>query len=379
MPHIYLFNPENDLALAHGKSNYTAPPNALALHYAGEALPFWFANSNDAIIAPNINERWLEDIKSKTNIQASIFNPHLHINGYKAQPWGWSLDSLRQLSNAGVNDSALISTSKIENIRQLSHRRTTILISSRLNELLPFKIPPLPHEAKMVDDVIAFANKHNGCYIKSPWSSSGRGVVNASQLSGNELRRRSEGIIKRQGSIMCEAPLNKLTDFAMLFHSNGNVVKQIGYSLFYTGSGTAYSGNITTSDTLIEKHLSTMISIEQLHSISHALETILTDIIASEYSGYFGVDMLVYRENNENKIAPCIELNLRMTMGVVAWHLYQKHVDLNSEAILRVEYGKDTSSGRCPIFENKRLIEGTLSLIPPGSDFFITLDAKRKA
>lgn len=378
MPHIYLFNPENDLALAHGKSNYTAPPNAIALHQAGEALPFWFADNEDAIIAPNIDTKWLEHIKSITNIQATIFNPSLHINNYKARPWGWSLDAMKQLSNAGVDDNALIPISQIENIRQLSHRRTTISILSKLNELLPFQLPPLPYEATSANDVITFANKHNGCFIKSPWSSSGRGVFNASTLSENELRRQAEGIIKRQGSIMCEVAFNKLADFAMLFHSDGNIVKQIGYSLFFTGSGTSYSGNITTSDTIIEKYLSTMISIEQLHVISRKLEIILTDIIAQEYSGYFGVDMLIYRENNKNKIAPCIELNLRMTMGVVAWHLYQRHVAINSEAIMRIEYRKDSSSHKTPIFEARRLVEGTLSLIPSDSDFFITLDAKRK-
>lgn len=374
---IHLFNPENDLALAHGKSNYTAPPNAMALHHAGEALPFWYANSNDAVIAPNIDIKWLEDIKSKTNITASVFNPSIHTIGYKACPWGWSLDALRQLTNAGVDNNALISHSQIENIRQLSHRRTTIEILSKLNESLSFQLPPLPFEAKTPNDVIAFAKKHNGCYIKSPWSSSGRGVVNASTLSENELARRAEGIIKRQESIMCEVPLEKMADFAMLFYSNGIRVKHIGYSLFFTGNSTAYSGNITTSDTIIENHLSTMISIEQLYNTSCALENALTDIIASKYTGFFGVDMLIYNKNGANKIAPCIEINLRMTMGIVAWHLYHNHLAPDSKAIMRVEYGKDSSSKKAPTFEDKKLVEGSLSLIPPGTNFHITLDAKR--
>lgn len=374
---IHLFNPENDLALAHGKSNYTAPPNAMALHHAGEALPFWYANSSDAVIAPNLDTKWLEDIKSKTNIKASIFNPAIHTIEYKARPWGWSLDAFRQLTNVGVGNNALIPSSQIEDIRQLSHRRTTIEILSKLNESLTFQLPPLPFEAKTPNDVIAFAKKYNGCYIKSPWSSSGRGVVNASALSESELTRRAGGIIKRQGSIMCEAPLDKITDFAMLFYSDGINVKQIGYSLFFTGNSTAYSGNITTSDAIIEKHLSTMISIEQLHNTSRALENALTNIIAPKYTGFFGIDMLIFNENEANKIAPCIEINLRMTMGIVAWHLYRNHLAPNSEAIMRVEYGKDSSSKKEPIFEDKKLVEGSLSLIPSGTNFHITLDAKR--
>jgi hypothetical protein len=66
-----------------------------------------------------------------------------------------------------------------------------------------------------------------------------------------------------------------------------------------------------------------------------------------------------------------------MTMGIVAWHLYRNHLAPNSEAIMRVEYGNDSSSKKSPIFEAKKLVEGTLSLIPPGTNFHITLDATR--
>ncbi len=377
MPRIHLFNPENDLALAHGGRNYTAPPNAMALHRAGAMLPLWYGDNGDAIIAPDSDQKWLDEIASRTNILPCIFNRDDSAEGYTAMPWGWSLDARRQLLDAGVPETALIYSEKIEKLRQLSHRRTTIEVMKALKERLSFDIPPLPLEAFSGEDVIQYAHLHNGCFIKSPWSSSGRGVVNASALSADELRRRAEGVIRRQGSIMCETPLDKVVDFAMLFHSDGKTIKKLGYSLFYTGSGTAYTGNIVADDSAIEAHLSTFVSQEQLRQVSTVIEETLSDIIAPHYNGDFGVDMLIYQNKGEFKISPCIEINLRMTMGIVAWHLNQKHLAKGNQALFRVEYSKSTASGLEPLFANGRLVEGTLSLIPPRSNFHITLDASR--
>ena len=67
MPAIHLFNPENDLALASGMPFYTARPNARALHDAGAALPFWWAEDGDMVIASNLSAEWFEQMKQTQN------------------------------------------------------------------------------------------------------------------------------------------------------------------------------------------------------------------------------------------------------------------------------------------------------------------------
>ena len=41
---LYLFNPENDLAIAFGGENYTPPPAAQLIGKELSALPLWYAD-----------------------------------------------------------------------------------------------------------------------------------------------------------------------------------------------------------------------------------------------------------------------------------------------------------------------------------------------
>mgnify|MGYP001140241913 FL=1 len=51
MPRLHLFNPENDIALATGSDNFTAPKAALALRASGAAPPLWYVDPGDTFLA----------------------------------------------------------------------------------------------------------------------------------------------------------------------------------------------------------------------------------------------------------------------------------------------------------------------------------------
>lgn len=376
MARVHLFNPENDLALAQGSSNYTAPPNAVALHNAGEMLPMWYATDGDYIIAPNADIQWLRHVSQLFNINIEIFNNSHQSNLTEACPWGWSHDARRQLIKAGVSDSILHNDDTLNKLRRLSHRHTSLLVMQQLKQRLPFSIPPLPIEALSPDEVVSYRNTHKGCFIKSPWSSSGRGVFDASMLSSDELMRRANGIIRRQGSVMCEVALNKVQDFAMLFYSNGQNVSFMGYSSFFTEHIGAYSGNIVAPDSEIKRQLSTMIDPKHLDITSSVLSEILTEIITPHYTGFLGVDMLIYRDsNNQPCLAPCLEVNLRTTMGIVAWHLSNRFLAPGSLGKMKVEFKNSQTNLPTPVIYDHRLAEGTINLVPPNNNFSITFEA----
>ena len=66
MVSVYLFNPEHDLALAHGTHNYTAPPFARQLRHDLRLLPAWLAPAGSYIAIPDDcpiedDRRWLDD------------------------------------------------------------------------------------------------------------------------------------------------------------------------------------------------------------------------------------------------------------------------------------------------------------------------------
>ena len=52
----------------------------------------------------------------------------------------------------------------------------------------------------------------------------------------------------------------------------------------------------------------------------------IDDLIAPHYDGYLGIDMMLYwDENGKIAINPCVELNLRMTMGMVTAAMGSRH------------------------------------------------------
>lgn len=373
---LYLFNPENDLALAHGKAQYTAPPNALRLHNAGAALPLWYCDNDDYIVAPNADLQWLAKVKELFDLNGSVFT-HSDIPKVDACfPWGWSMNAVNQFVSCGVSRDLLPDDAEIEKMRQLSHRKVTIEVMHRLSEKFHQLLPPMPLEATTEDEVLDYQRKHGAIYIKSPWSSSGRGVINAALLTEKEMLRRAMGIAHRQGSVMCEKTLTKVKDFAMLFHSNGSVVEYCGLSSFFNGPTGAYAGNIIASQQEIAASFEKYDTDIRLSELSQALTQTLTEIIAPYYRGFLGVDMMIYHdENNRYCVAPCVEVNLRMTMGVVAMLWSNRYLCEGSRGVMRVEYAPQSVAAVNNNIEvvDKKLKSGTISLIPPDDYFSITI------
>lgn len=352
---FHLFNPENDLALGIGNRNYTPPPHAAALHHAGSLFPMWWAESGDCIAAP-------EEFEEDASLLRSTFGLEGEIGVRKGidamSPWGWSLDAKRQymsyLTKNGLETQLLPSDSNLEEWRQISHRRTSIKILSELDMDVS-----LPIETTDPDVVVECERMHPGCFIKSPWSSSGRGVFNASTLDSTTLRKRAAGIINRQGSIIVERGLDKTMDFAALFHSNGDNVKFRGLSLFTALQRGMYAGNIVAPQTQIEHMLSQHLNPEDLYNIISRLENILPRIIGTTYRGWLGVDMMTYMIGGIEKIMPCVELNLRMTMGIAAMKIHEK---LSNKNTYLLNWEHNTPIGA-----------GEIELLPPRLGFALRL------
>ncbi len=310
---LHLFNPENDLALGLGCRHYTPPPHAAAIHRAGALLPMWWANEDDLVLAP-------AELNEEADMLARQFGLHGRIaepaDVTEVEPWGWSLDAKRQFLRAGVKESVLPTDEAIERIRQLSHRRSSIAIVEGLTGDYPVAV-----ETTDPDVVVEMERSHPGCFIKSSWSGSGRGVFCARSLEADALRRRAEGIIHRQGSVMVERGLDKLTDFASLFLSDGQKVEFKGLSVFSTEARGMYSGNIVAPQEYLWDKIGQEIDIRTLRSVIRQQEDILTDLIGNAYSGWMGIDMMTYRDSGGIRLMPCVELNLRRTMGVVAMQI----------------------------------------------------------
>ena len=78
-------------------------------------------------------------------------------------------------------------------------------------------------------------------------------------------------------------------------------------------------------------------SAEKLAAVASEVATVLQPLMAGHYVGPFGVDMMVLSDRgNGFKIHPCVELNLRRTMGHVALSAWRS--DILQQRLLSIAY-----------------------------------------
>lgn len=351
-PRLWLFNPENDIALAHGTARFTPPMAAVQLARSGAALPFWLADKGDRVLCRGINDRWLADIQSRFGIEAEPWDGSTDLD---PSPWGWSHATRQTFADAGFPADRLPSDSELNTIRTLSHRRTSALVANALQPLLPFPIWPAAREAFTTDDIAAEVAAAP-CVVKAPWSSSGRGIAFVDADTLPKQLSRFAGTIRRQGSVMVERQARRLLDFAMLFDYAYGLCQFVGYSVFDTMSTGAYTGNYVEPQAQLLSRITAYVPADHIAQLQTALPKALTATLGADYCGPVGVDMLVADTHAGPMLHAVVEVNLRYTMGRVALALHQR--------IGRV--------GRFTITPGTVSAEG-LPLTPPGTDFAFTL------
>ncbi len=324
MVDVYLFNPEHDLALAHGAHNYTAPPFARQLRYDLRLLPAWLALAGSYIVIPDdcsIEEdcRWLHD--HHLDVTPVYISKIAELGPCRIHPWGWDATLRHQLLQAGVSPDYLPTDGQLNWIRRLSHRRTSIAVHQALGEAFS----PCPVELESYDEVMAFALSHPGCYLKMPWSGSGKGIYRVIDPNAdNHVPRWIEGTLKRQGSLLCEVGLDRVQDFAIECMCRDGHTMFMGYSVFDSDFHSQFrTGKVAPMEELHELLLGMY---PDLDSVIGQVLMAIDDLLAPHYDGPVGIDMMFYWDKN-GKIAlnPCVEVNLRMTMGMVTAAMGSRH------------------------------------------------------
>lgn len=363
---LFLYYPENDLALAAGKASYTPPPKVMSLRRAGMMLPLWYGNPGDRVCSTGVNDAWFSEIVRRFDIGLDVFD-HQYRSEMQLAPWGWSAAVCRLFEQQGVPADALPSAEALEKIRQFSHRRTAATVQGLISAQLPFAIAPAAVECTAVDALPTLLASGRGFIAKLPWSSSGRGQLDSRKCPPEQFLRQAEGMINRQGSFMLEQAYDRVADFAMLFDCDSDGCRFAGYSLFATTPNGQYTGNQLLSDSAIEQRLAQYVDTEKLRAVRQALESALAQVCRGIYSGPIGVDMLVAKTPQGYLLDATVEINFRMTMGRVARSLADRYVAPGVDATFEVTNGPapaDTS-----VVEDHRLVSGTLLLTPPSPNF----------
>jgi len=310
---ILLFNPSHEMALAVNTPQYTPPRQVRLMESELSRLPFLWAHPGDCVLTG----------EGLVNVNGT---PLMLSPDMKPEPWGWNLSVRRRFLRLGVSADLMPTETQIGQWRQYASREWAVTYNRHFYQALP-------DAAAFVSNQTSFCHNVNqltewmsqqpepSFIFKSAFSSSGRGnriIRNQESLSALHLFDRTEL------SLFVDRYYERLLDFAMEFRIDENEIRYLGLSVFHTSADGRYAYNLLGAQSDLQARITPLLSpsacqvfpmLAQLHKV------MLTRLLLHRYTGIVGVDMMVVKGG---MIHPCVEINLRMNMGVVAMHLYQQ-------------------------------------------------------
>ncbi|MEG1580660.1 MAG: hypothetical protein RR386_05325 [Bacteroidaceae bacterium] len=364
---LFIFNPSHDLALANNDSHFLPPRTVRQMENDLGLLPLCYADEGDIAMTDegffvlNAEHRLCKALSEKPDITS-------------VHPWGWNPQIYEKLNKAEISTAILPSTEQLNEVRRLSNRewatKCLLHIRSKGYDWMCGESTFCTSEEEIKDAITAYKSS----IIKAPWSGSGRGLRFGQGRFAPPLVGWCLNTLKLQGGLVVEPFYNKVLDFALEFESNGKgVVQYIGLSYFDCTTQGSYSSSIVAPQEVLRHKLEPYLDPEKFNTLRSELEDWLSEYIGTSYTGILGIDCMICRQPEDDTIFihPCVEINLRQTMGYVAMRL-TRWLAPGVEARFCIDYAADgihssTYSERKQD-ENGLLISGSISLTPIFSD-----------
>ncbi len=356
-PDIYYFNPTCEYAVGNGQPSWQ--PNLLLQKMEEDlgVLPVYFSGQKDVVLVKKMPP--VPFIRRMENIGIAIpeFFPVQEVardNNFAVRsknrllPWGWSpavhrlLGPLKPSCSAEFNESPVAQWRPC--YRDLYSRKFAREILSSLLPHLPsevmIKSHMLPEVCTSVKQIEELQSRWGKIMVKAPWSSSGRGLQPLTKVPVvTKVQEKLQGIINDQGYAMAEPFLNKQLDLALQFEIKKGKVQYLGVSRFIADRKGRYEGNYLNGwpsglDSAVVRFAEDMCNLLP----GPVAEVIEASDLSKSFEGSFGVDTLIYTdEEGSLRINPCLELNLRMTMGLLSLRL-EKIIDPGKRAVFKTWY-----------------------------------------
>lgn len=325
-------------------------------------LPSLFNPSNDMALAANVRQ-YLPP-KRIQQMEADLADLAQVWEGTRfAGPWGWSLATKQRYRHMDIADDLLPSDEWLAQLRALSSRQfaceyihhlladlssthpntSPLLLGHEMHWLQAGK--PLAHEMRPSSAVSPLTSSPFPLILKLPWSSSGRGVFVLPPDA--PLSTLHSKLSTQTGFLVDRFYADKTLDFAMEFfihpdespnHSAGTApqVEFLGYSVFQASDHGTYGFNyVESQDELLRRIIGEPNgndgrdglngqdgSIGQIEELLDALVAYhKVHLARTSYRGPLGIDML---KTADGHIHPCLEINFRLNMGILALLLHQR-------------------------------------------------------
>ncbi len=332
---LHIFNPSHDEALAADSPYYYPASAARRLESELAALPALMAEPGDSVLlcesaAEPDRAGWNDGVRF---VRPKDLTPAFWENVTEVLPWGWDKLLCHRLQKAGCPGRLLLDAERLAAVRRLSSRESAVVLLPRLRERLDGTVGEsvLCRSAEKVRGAVA---RWGAAMVKSLWSCSGRGVYRADGQSGAAVSNRTERLLRAQGAVECEPFYEVALNFAMEFSAqSGGGVRYDGLSLFRASEAGAYGGNVVAP----QERLAQAIvdaggpDAQTLSHIARVCAGELETLLGGAYAGPLGVDMMLVRTAGGTLVLhPCVELNLRRTMGHAALAMAGKVANMQS-------------------------------------------------
>ena len=346
---VYIFNASNDSALACNSLSYTPSKFVKIFERDLATLPMLFAKKTDVVLVfeqPNvdfINQMQALGFELPDFVTKKNFFDHqksLEYNLQAIRPWGWS-KTVHTAFRSVRNQFSFTNVCSVwnEELRLISGRQTAALVLSDIlqhNNPLFVKESAIPQIITSLETIPQLFEGNEQWVLKSPWSSSGRGLlrVSAQQYDFTEkvwVKR----IIDEQGFIMAEPWHKKVFDFSLLFSVSPDAISLLCLSTFKTGAKGQFLGSYVhwPEDSILSQMGLSNVELNKLIKI--IVDSLIKHKFNCFYEGWMGIDAMVIRQSDRLLIQPCVEINCRYTIGHLAFAL-RKYFQLSSKALLRI-------------------------------------------
>lgn len=391
---VFYFNPTCELAVANGSFSYVPPSLLRRFEHDCSALPFGFAKAGDFVVTEkkpsgefmmklaDVGFEMPEFCALSELISGNIgsFNSIF--------PWGWSPAAHFILKDLKEKCSPQFKANPVFNWtnehRALFERATSLRF---LNDFLAMNPSDIYIERELTGEIVKttaeiedLLRRKMPLVLKAPLSSSGRGIqVIRKSMLNNSNRQWISGILKQQKYLVAEPFLEKIVDFSFQYKINsGGEPEYLGYSVFETNTNGQYLSTFIHSK--IEDFETSGITLEIETMIEITAARLRHMLINSGYTtlhrGFLGIDAMIYRDNEGLKIQPCIEINSRMTMGVVAMQI-ERRIHRQATGLFKLFYGPPGEFRKFAIekvrsqplkFKDGKIVSGFLPIVDPGPE-----------
>lgn len=383
---LHFFNPGYEAALLLEQPDYTPPANVQRMQRELAFLPLWYGEPGDYVWVEEAIDPDFPGLPDNFPARPTLLTPALwadpafSLPPLQATPWGLSPQTIRFFRTlAAVEHRTLYIPEWKENYRTLIGRQTAAHCLEQMRQRTDYLLPQTPVFLCSVAEVENYLQAHPDIpfVLKMPYSSSGRGLLRVDHPLPAKEKEWLTGALRKQGTVSLEPRLRKEKDFALEFYiTPEGKAEYKGLSVFLTEGWKTYGGNRLAPEERLTEEITRHSGTAAFHTLKEITRQVVEETFGGEYTGYLGVDMLLYTDAaGRCLIHPCVEINMRYTMGMLAIRLFERLIHPQATAHFRITYEKDAWQRHQQLLQSHpaqyadgRLLHGYLSLCPVNRD-----------